>query len=556
MRKSAQTNNITVTQVTNQEFINEAVRKDNAYKFMASVVGSPAYWENQKKNALAMIRQLGKPDLFITLTAAETKWPELLRTLTKVIDKVDISLEEASEMTFDNKSRLIRSDPITCARVFDQRFKALKKTWMKCTDGPFGEYKIKNMFHRIEFQHRGSPHVHMLVWLENAPKYDPEKVDDKDLVKFIDFIMTTSTDIEKVKDQVGKQHHKCTHTCLKGDRQICRFNAPFRPMDKTRILMPLEKEVKDQMSKEKKKKIRDYNYRLALELNQNAKEIGSFEGLLDRMDSSQEPYEKKLEFYLETIQATIGHPKIFLKRTPKDCRVNGYNIKILETMRSNMDIQFVLDAYACVGYIVDYINKSDRGLSRLLRQCVEDCKKGNKTIKEQMKGLSSIVYNSKEVCAQEAAWCRLRLPMCVTSVKVEFVASGPSNERQKMLLFNTELIKLRELNPESTDIYRKGPIERYAERHEELENTCYADFVACYEYSRRGRKSNEEAEEAELQADVEEIEENDEIAENHEDETGEPPVKKGRKKMKRFPLKSGEGEMVERRQPKVIRYVL
>ena len=30
---------------------------------------------------------------------------------------------------------------------------------------------IQDFFYRVEFQHRGSPHIHMLVWVGEAPKY-------------------------------------------------------------------------------------------------------------------------------------------------------------------------------------------------------------------------------------------------------------------------------------------------------------------------------------------------------------------------------------------------
>jgi hypothetical protein len=35
--------------------------------------------------------------------------------------------------------------------------------------GPFGEHRIVHYFKRTEFQHRGSPYAHLLIWLENDP---------------------------------------------------------------------------------------------------------------------------------------------------------------------------------------------------------------------------------------------------------------------------------------------------------------------------------------------------------------------------------------------------
>lgn len=44
-----------------------------------------------------------------------------------------------------------------------------------------------------------------------------------------------------------------------------------------------------------------------------------------------------------------------------------------------MDIQFVLDVYACAMYIVSYISKAQKGMSELLRQASAEARKGNST---------------------------------------------------------------------------------------------------------------------------------------------------------------------------------
>lgn len=244
-RKSAQGAGITAQQVLNKEFVNDLVTKDNAYRFMSTITGSPAYWEQQKKNVLAMIRQLGLYHLFITLTSAETKWLESLIILKKTVDNEDVDEEYVSKMTFEEKARLIRSDPVTCASYFNHRVKELLETW-KAHDGPFGNKVIASIYYRVEFQHRGSPHVHMIIWFEDFPKYDPNSPDgNKELIDYIDSIMTTDTSGEGLEEVKHLQYHKCTHTCKRVVRgkTICRFDAPFFPMDQTRILEPIPEEV-------------------------------------------------------------------------------------------------------------------------------------------------------------------------------------------------------------------------------------------------------------------------------------------------------------------------
>lgn len=101
-----------------------------------------------------MVRQFGCFTLFVTLSAAETQWIELLRILKKTVDNEDDC--DVSNLNFEEKSRLIRSDPVTCALYFEYKFRTILKTWEKTIEGPFGRYEVEYRYHRIEFQHRGS----------------------------------------------------------------------------------------------------------------------------------------------------------------------------------------------------------------------------------------------------------------------------------------------------------------------------------------------------------------------------------------------------------------
>ena len=71
--------------------------------------------------------------------------------------------------------------------------------------------------------------------------------------------------------------------------------------------------------------------------------------------------------YILAIGSSLNSPTIFLKREPNELRVNNYNSACLSAWRANMDIQFVLDVYACAMYIVSYISKAQKGMSQLLQ---------------------------------------------------------------------------------------------------------------------------------------------------------------------------------------------
>ena len=42
--------------------------------------GSPAYWQNEMYDVLAMLRALGTPT-FLTLSAADLHWPEMIQAV-------------------------------------------------------------------------------------------------------------------------------------------------------------------------------------------------------------------------------------------------------------------------------------------------------------------------------------------------------------------------------------------------------------------------------------------------------------------------------------------
>ena len=58
---------------------------------------------------------------------------------------------------------------------------------------------------------------------------------------------------------------------------------------------------------------------------------------------------------LETCPLSYGSP-------------SNYNHACLSACRANMDIQYVLNVYAYVVYIVNYTSKGQKGMSELLRQ--------------------------------------------------------------------------------------------------------------------------------------------------------------------------------------------
>jgi hypothetical protein len=77
---------------------------------------------------------------------------------------------------------------------------------------PFGEHSIVDYFKRIEFQHRGSPHAHLLIWLENDPLEEISE-DITNTVTLIDRLcLVSSSNVQNYGNQIQK--HTITFSVL------------------------------------------------------------------------------------------------------------------------------------------------------------------------------------------------------------------------------------------------------------------------------------------------------------------------------------------------------
>ena len=101
-----------------------------------SFTGGPRYMWQQYQDSMAIVREFGKPDLFVTVTC-NPKWPEVTENL--------IIGQKAEDR------------PNIVARVFKQKLEAIEEDISK--NDVFG--KVKARVRVIEFQKRGLPHAHM-----------------------------------------------------------------------------------------------------------------------------------------------------------------------------------------------------------------------------------------------------------------------------------------------------------------------------------------------------------------------------------------------------------
>ena len=267
---------------------------------------------------------------------------------------------------------------------------------------------------------------------------------------------------------VNRQIHRHSQTCRKKSKAACRLNFLQPPMKSTNILCSLENDMSETEISKHKDNWKNINKHLN---DMKEGEDISFDQLLTDLGITEQNY------YL-AIRSILHSPTIFLKRNPNGLRVNNYNSACLSAWRANMDIQFVLDIYACAMYIVSYISKAQKGMSQLLQRACDEAREGNSSIKQQVRDIGNKFLNSVEISAQEAVYIVLQLPMRKSSRQVIFINTAPPEERVKLLKPMKEIEKM---DDESEEVHSSGLLNRYVKRPNSLENITLADWAALYD---------------------------------------------------------------------------
>jgi hypothetical protein len=131
----------------------EQMRLGRLVLLPSSFIGGPRFMAQCYQDAMALVREFGKPDLFVTMTC-NPKWPDIQREL-------------LPGQTANDRPDLV-------ARVFKMKLKQL--TDDITVNHIFGN--LQGMVYVIEFQKRGLPHAHLLIILK--PGFKPVSPEDVD----------------------------------------------------------------------------------------------------------------------------------------------------------------------------------------------------------------------------------------------------------------------------------------------------------------------------------------------------------------------------------------
>ncbi|CAB4033060.1 ATP-dependent DNA helicase PIF1 [Paramuricea clavata] len=117
--------------------------------------------------------------------------------------------------------------------------------------------------------------------------------------------------------------------------------------------------------------------------------------------------------------------------------------------------------------------EAQKGMSERLRTACEETRRGNMTIKQQVRDIGNTFLNNVEISAQKAVYIVLGLAMRKCSRQIVFINISPPEERVRLLKPLQEINKMDE-------IYASGLIKRYIKRPASLENVSLANWAAWY----------------------------------------------------------------------------
>lgn len=351
MRKASHEILNTAPVTVSDVFHNSPGLQENTFMFMKNIRGTVAYFRNALYNLLAMFRSVGPPTLFVTLSTNDLHWPELGMMLN------DLSYDDAvKEGSFFNS---MRSDPLLTATHFQRRFDALLKYVINGPKKPLG--KITDYFARVEFQNRGSPHMHIFFWVKGFPTEVTSQNKHHVLAYIENTIFAELPEIHEdvyLFNLVKKLHtHHHSHYCKKTHKSKCRFGFP--------------------------------------------KPISTITRILTHGDITQ----------------TKGS-SYQCKRTEQSIFINNYNPTILRHWRANMDIQLINNAEGAAWYVCNYICTSEPDSLKLaLNNLINDVFQANPDmhITKRLWKIGTCVLKHQRLSVQEAAFRLSSLHLLKTS---------------------------------------------------------------------------------------------------------------------------------------------
>ena len=284
--------------------------------YTTSLRGTHSFWFKQRSRLISMIDTLGLPTVFFTHSAADLQWPELAQ-LTCPDDPTNST----------RRSQALRDNPAVADWFFYHRIQLFLRHFYVDVLG------VTDYWLRFEWQHRGSPHVHGLAWLPDAPDVQrwhqghQWQTGSKLLTLLIQLfqllIPVFSPDGSNAADALPPQTNP--HVCNKRFVDVIDYEEDLRKLIATCQRHTTCSPAYCLRTKHGKQSYR-FNYPKALQTHTDVEDVdGALEVLTDRNDPL----------------------------------INSHNPVQLSAWRANVDMQYCVSRTKVINYCAKYATKSE-----------------------------------------------------------------------------------------------------------------------------------------------------------------------------------------------------
>lgn len=384
---------------------------------------SSSYWYARSRELLDMVEVLGTPTIFMTISAADLYWPELYRILDP--DYNYANLNQNSE--FVRKSKLLNLNPMIVSYFFHKRLDFFMDHFIKKF------FKVKDFWFRIEFQHRGSPHMHGVFWFENAPDLNKLQPDDiiriQEIINYFDeFISTWHPDPSQTYDNHPSKLHFS---------EILDENVDYNHLIRAVQMHKCSKAYCQRRKKNSSEIICRFKY---------PKECVNESKIRFIRDNEVEFISKRNNPYL-----------------------NSHSPQILKIWRANVDSQAIVSIHAVLTYIAKYASKAEPrsdSMKEFIRDSVQESINNSHVQQIIQKNLIKMCAE-RDYSAQEIFWIIMGWPLYRSSRQFVLINLEPSETWEHL-----------NVNKEDGSISVLNSLEKYQQRPAKFEQMSLSDFFS------------------------------------------------------------------------------
>lgn len=193
---------------------------------------------------------------------------------------------------------------------------------------------------------------------------------------------------------------------------------------------------------------------------------------------------------------------VVLKRNPSESWTNQYNKYLLDGWNANIDLQFVVNAYSCIAYILSYISKKESEEGALRKAAQKDAREGNADAVKELRSIGQVYVTHREVSIMEAIWRGAGMKLKGCSREVIWV---PADEQSTRMTLPLSVLRdiAKQKGKDTTDVFQKSILDRYWSRPSDADftNMCLADFVAQYKLVTGNNDKEDDNSDAEHESD-------------------------------------------------------